>query len=131
MPLAKKDEDFALRVGLLVTDGRSRIPMPRKFRSELKKKNLNLSYVLFYCATNSPENKCEKSPFHGKITNCLRKTSNKESKMKAWPWSDLSKAMKIKEAEMKDLKVFGLWLFADSDGSNSKSKATVSQLTIQ
>jgi len=50
-PLEKDVEDFALRVGLLLSDGKSRIYLPRKFKKEVKKRIFALPYVLFYCAT--------------------------------------------------------------------------------
>src|SRR5690606_34523569 len=73
-PLEKNNDDFALRVGILVSDGSAVIPVPKKFRAVIADKGLPLSRVVFYCATPAgvAERACEPSPYHARIFNCPR-----------------------------------------------------------
>lgn len=130
LPLKKSTEDFALRVGLLISDGESRISIPGKFKMALEKRSLDLSYVLFYCATpNEIEGtKCESSPYHKKVINCFKKASSTNSAHSALPLKDL-RAIGYTQEKQK-LHIFGIWLFADSDNSGSSSTARVSELSL-
>lgn len=129
-PFKKENEDFALRVGLLVSDGSSQIPLPRKLKKEIKKRNQALSYVLFYCASQDQETACGRSPFHQNVLNCLRPAQGEMESMESRPLADLKEAYALSQNQLKRLKVFGIWLFADSDNSESKTFASVSQLQI-
>lgn len=166
IPLLKPDADFALRVGLILSDGNWRVPLPYRFRKEMMRRGHALSYVLFYTAiprvdTNvssgfafgkadthrkdaakpflisppkdfMPPNQvpeCVKSPFHEAFRNCYISLNVKQKqKVLVLPIQNVQKAFLLNRMELEKLKIVGLWLFADSDNSESRSKAWVENI---
>ncbi len=134
VPYTKKNEDFALRVGFLFSDGKARIPLPGKLRREFRKRKETLSYVLFYCAVPGKALKdggrtCGKSPFHNSIVNCMRKaTAESLEEITVNPFKDIQAKFKLNSRQMKRLKIVGVWLFADSDNSKSMSQADIADI---
>lgn len=130
IPFKKSEEDFALRVGMLLSDGTSRIPLPGNFGKEFEKRKQALSYVLFYCASqNRAKRQCGRSPYHRNIVNCLNPAGKKQNSVMVTPFKDIKQFLG-KRPETKKLEVVGVWLFADSDNSRSRSNAMVSDIKL-
>lgn len=132
MPTQKDDEDFALRVGVLLSDGVAQMPLPRKFSRELRKRRQKLSYVVFYCATpKMPKGvKCVKSPFNRQVVNCARSAGSQYQKVEVSPLQEAMEMFQLSSERRKNLTVLGFWLFADSDNSNSKSSAQITSMRM-
>lgn len=127
-PLEKATDDYALRVGLLVRgDGEVQVPPTLQ---EAARKCGGVSYVLFYSATHKRDlvNQCFKNPFNERVVDCLKFADGKQSGVKSSPLSDLSRALSLPSDTLSKLEVIGVWIFADSDNSKSKSKAHLYKL---
>ncbi|MCB0404637.1 MAG: DUF3047 domain-containing protein [Bdellovibrionales bacterium] len=129
LPLKKSTDDFAVRIGVLLSDGTSRISLPGNLQKALPK-SLPLSYVLFYCATpqEDPKMVCEVSPYHKNFVNCMKKASQNKESIAELPLRDLASAKNL--GKKPNLKAVGLWLFADSDNLKTRSEAQVSDLVL-
>lgn len=129
LPLKKSTDDFAVRIGLLLSDGTSRISLPGGLQKSLPRDE-PLSYVLFYCATPQvdPKMVCELSPYHKSFVNCMKRASPKTERNSGFPLRDLISAKNL--GPKPSLKVLGLWLFADSDNLETRSEASVSELVL-
>ena len=132
-PLSKADADFPLRVGLLLSDGEWRIPLPRKFRKAVDRKGFALSRVLFYSAVRAENTagqggQCGPSPYHDKFLICTLPASGTEQSMEVKIGRDLKRGFALDADKIRELRIFGIWLFADSDNSKSRSSAVVSDI---
>lgn len=132
IPFEKSSDDYALRVGALLSDSEEGIKVPRRIEELLKEKGLKLSYVVFYCAVPAlPDGPvCAISPYNDHIVNCLVGADSKYKRVAASPIDDAMKYFKLPESEKRLLKVIGLWLFADSDNSHSSSDASFKKVEI-
>ena len=132
IPFEKSTDDYALRVGVLLSDGEERVNVPRNIKDLLKAKDLNLSYVVFYCAVASVPNgqACAISPYNDHIVNCLVGADSKYRRIEEFPVEDAIKYFKLSENEGKRLRPIGLWIFADSDNSRSSSVAGLRALEV-
>jgi len=50
---------------------------------------------------------------------------------KAAPFQDLKKQASLSDEQMKKLKLFGVWIFADSDNSDSSSNAYLAEIKLK
>lgn len=132
IPFEKSADDYALRVGALLSDSEEGIKVPQRIEDLLKEKNLKLSYVVFYCAVSSVPNGplCAISPYNDHIINCLVGADSTYRKVAASPIEDAMRYLKLQESEKRLLKVIGLWVFADSDNSRSSSEAGLRTLEV-
>lgn len=128
LPISNLSDDFALRLGLLLDDGKRSIKLPSQLEGELKKKNLNVSYVNFYLAVPNENVPCFLSPNDSFINYCLKlvnsnlKSENITSEMLAKDLNNIK--------SFATLKLIGLWIFADSDNSKSTSLGTIRNIQI-
>ncbi|MEZ4752180.1 MAG: DUF3047 domain-containing protein [Bdellovibrionota bacterium] len=129
LPLTKKTDDFAVRIGLLLSDGTSKISLPSTLQAKLNPAH-PLSYVLFYCASPQKETTpvCEQSPYQGNFVNCMKRASGTRESNERFPWRDLASVEKVEAST--SLQVIGVWLFADSDNNGTRSEAHVSGMEL-
>ena len=129
----KNNDDYALRVGVLFSDGKRTMTMPPSLKDQLSKNGRNLSYVVFYCATpeSEPVPTCIQNPFSSNVLNCLKRAGTTKKQESVFPGLDLKRSMALSGQETSQLKIIGLWLFADSDNAASESDAWVSQLELR
>jgi hypothetical protein len=129
-PLKKDTDDYALRVGALITDGKKGMKVPGNFEDILKKNATSVSYVVFYCAVQNPpagEN-CALSPYNDRIVNCLLPANHLLRSFDKEPLADL---VRITRIPIEDLKVIGAWVFADSDNLKTQSSAILSGMSFR
>lgn len=169
IPLQKKDSDFALRLGLILSDGNWRVPLPYKFRKAMMRRGHALTYVLFYSAvpkvetgvesghsfgnidlvkknpvhpfrvsevkTGKPhplKTKCAISPFHDSFANCFVPVElNQMQTNLVLPIPDIQETFQLNRMDLENTKIIGLWLFADSDNSDSQSNAWIENIQVR
>lgn len=132
IPFEKSSDDYAIRVGALLSDSEEDIKVPRQIEELLKDKKQKLSYVVFYCAVPSlPAGPvCAISPYNDHIVNCLVRAESKYTRVAASPIEDAMKYFKLPESERGLLKIIGVWMFADSDNSHSSSDANLRAVEV-
>ncbi len=130
VPFDKKNDDYALRVGVLIADTDENIKVPASIEKLLKAKGVKLSYVVFYNTVGSKTgaSACGISPYNDYIVNCLKHATDREKLESASPIEDAMKHFGLPEAESEKLKIIGVWIFADSDNSNSESEAKLNRI---
>lgn len=130
-PLDKAADDYALRVGLLVR-GDGEVQMPPNLQEASRRIGGNISYVLFYSATDRRDwaDQCFRNPYNDRVVDCLKLADRKRSDIRPLPFSDLSKALSLPNEILSKLEVVGVWIFADSDNSKTRSKAHLYQLSV-
>ena len=131
-PLRKKGDDYALRVGTLIS-GDKEMDLPPELAKVAQKFSLKLSYIVFYLATDRKEweGRCEPNPFSDRVLNCFRITGKKFTDRTERPLQDLSKALNLSPTVQSKLSVAGLWVFADSDNSKSQSVSYLKDLKVE
>lgn len=166
IPLEKKHADFGLRLGLILSNGNWKVPLPYRFRKEMQRRGHALTYVLFYTAVpekidpelgsyafgnvdsqkqnlakpfkvagehvfKPPKDraKCTRSPFHDAFMNCFVPLEVKaKQSVTVLPIPDIQSAWMLNRMELESLQIIGIWIFADSDNSESKSKAWIENI---
>lgn len=130
-PNLKKNDDYALRIGFLFSGGKEDLKMPPKFKAALEKLKVKVSNVLFYCsAPESISSSCSKSPYGDQMANCLIPVGPLEKRSNFHPKVDLQKTLNLDEASIRKLSLVGLWVFADSDNSESSSEGTLFHINV-
>ena len=73
IPFEKSSDDYALRVGALLSDGEKGIRVPSRIQGMLDAAKQRISYIVFYCAVPKlPQGPaCAISPYNDHIINCL------------------------------------------------------------
>ena len=133
-PFEKGSDDYAIRVGALLTNGSDEIRAPQAMKKLLQDHQVKLSYVVFYSATRSApptEKRCGLSPYSDQIVYCLIEVGPQVSKSQVQPIEEAIQAFKLPSTQRAKLKLLGLWLFADSDNTKSSSKAELSGLKVE
>ncbi len=130
-PSDKAADDYALRIGLLIR-GNGELQMPQSLAEAALKSVGKISYILFYSATERPDwnNRCFRNPYNDRVFNCLRLASGKRSEVRPSPYSDLSTVLSLSDESLSKLEAAGIWIFADSDNSKTKSKARLYDLKV-
>jgi hypothetical protein len=127
----KNGDDYALRVGVLLGNGSSGMRLPPELNAMAKRQKIKISNVVFSCATSLKENsgECFKNPFHDSVVNCL----GHASAVKQSQTIVLQRLIN----EQKDVftpgqaySLLGLWIFADSDNTDSMSQGWLGNLKI-
>jgi len=126
----KKNDDYAMRVGVLFSDGVRSMTMPEGLKVQITQKGHALSHVVFYCAAPLGDSggECIHNPYSDSVVNCLKSAGATKKKENVFPVSDLRKNIAASDLDASKLKIIGLWLFADSDNVESDSDAWVSEL---
>jgi len=125
----KRSDDFALRVGILVSDGHSSIQEVRRFTS----RPIDVSYVIFFDAypKKIPEtSNCGLNPYLHRAADCFLLASPKTEHIELNPYGKIRSQFKLSEREMSELRIVGFWIDANSDNSKSSSDATFSDLQL-
>jgi hypothetical protein len=130
-PLEKKSDDFALRVGLLLS-GDGAVALPPDLAKLADKLSAEVSYVVFYATTNNEAwaNRCTINPFSKRVLNCLVLAGPQLSKGRANPHTDVQTALGLPTEKISKLQAVGLWIFADSDNSKTKSKGFIKNIQL-
>ncbi|MGE4233105.1 MAG: DUF3047 domain-containing protein [Bacteriovoracia bacterium] len=130
-PTGKRD-DYAVRVGVLLSDNESKLPVPEKFEKLLSEKKQSLSYIVFYDASEPDKglNGCSISPQSARIANCFISVSAEKSKVLVSPIEDATLRFNLSASDRTKLKVVGVWVFGDSDDSESESKAFIEKIEL-
>ncbi len=145
VPSTRDNDDFALRVGFLFDWGVSAIGVNRRFKSLAKERKIHLSGVVFFSAVsdsvmnekldqkakkngqNRPIENCGRSPYHHQIINCVLATpENKVLKAEAGLETPLLSFFSLPFSEKQKAHFYrwvGIWLFADSDDSRSRTES--------
>lgn len=136
-PFEKSDDDFAIRVGVLISDGEEQIPVPGEFKKVLMERKQRVAFVVFYCAISKELMKgalkpsCGTSPYHDHVVNCLLPSQGDWLTNVVFPIKDAIDSLKIPEARRKKLKVIGFWVFADSDNTESDSMGELRSISVK
>ncbi len=128
-PFDKASDDYPLRVGIVLTNGDDNIRVPPGIKTkELPK----ISYVAFYVASNLPEKECacDTSAYNKYILTCQVPVGKEITRVKKQPIEETARHFHL-EGEKRALKALGIWIFADSDNSKSKSDATLGRLEME
>ncbi|MGE3535700.1 MAG: DUF3047 domain-containing protein [Parachlamydiales bacterium] len=131
LPFKKENDDSALRVGLLISGDSENISIPRPLKKTLDEKNYKLTNILFYSSENVPDEKCGISPYQKGILYCLKHSESQWKTVDTNPMTDLVKGYGISPDQAQKLKVIGLWIFADSDNSESDSESFIRKIQIE
>ena len=132
LPFSKQNDDFALRVGFLISGGSTSITIPDSIEKLFGTEKKKISNIIFYQAirsTKGNQEACGESPYQKGITYCLRFANTEFETLKVKPTSDLIKNQKPNLPN--NLKVVGLWIFSDSDNSHSESEAYLKNLKME
>ncbi len=129
IPFKKENDDYAIRVGALISDLKTSIRVPAAFQKRLDANEIKLSYVVFYCASKEVPGgeKCGVSPYNDRIINCLVPAKSEFQAITQEPVKDL---IRILGKDNITLQVVGAWIFSDSDNSKSSSTAQVKGLEV-
>lgn len=131
LPFEKKNDDSALRVGLLLSGDVENIKVPNPLKTTLDERNYKLTNILFYSSGNLPDEKCGISPYQKGILYCLKHSESQWKTVDTNPMTDLVKAYGISSDQVQKLKVIGLWIFADSDNSVSDSESFIRKIQVE
>lgn len=131
IPFQRKNDDFAIRLGVLVEGTKSVIDIPKSMSNSLDSKKYKLSYIVFYSAAQEGGEQCDRSPYQNHILYSLKQGSSEWSGVSASPSADLSRQFHLSDSEIKNLKIIGVWLFADSDNSKSQSQGFIRNIRIE
>lgn len=120
LPFKKKQDDYPLRVGLILGGGSpAKIPDAVKKRLPFKQQ---ISHIVYYGPVTSKVSKkdkyCGNSPHNDYAVYCAVPSSLKSQEFSFKPLVDLKEVKTIKYKP----KLMGLWLFADTDDSESESE---------
>jgi hypothetical protein len=135
-PLDKDNDDYALRVGAVLSNSKDEIKVPSSMVSLLKAAKDHVSYVIFYCATRASNDaepikqKCGISPYNDHIMNCLMPVSQMSTPVRTHPVEDAANLWHFPDEVRKSVKMIGIWTFADSDNTHSESEAEITKLKV-
>ncbi|MFK8138934.1 MAG: hypothetical protein AB8E15_11275 [Bdellovibrionales bacterium] len=128
MPFQKKQDDYAFRLGLMLSDGRNS-SIPSFVQSKIGRQFPVTKMIYFQFASLDGEiEMCGKSPHNSFSIYCVLNTS--EGKEFLLNLNLENKALKVLK-NRKKLRLVGLWLFSDTDDSGSKSNAVVRKISIK
>lgn len=130
----KKSDDYALRVGVLLSDGESSMPMPPSLGKIFENRAERLGGMILYSAVpaGSPGTTgCFKNPFSSYTLTCPRVAGNAPAAQSAFPVRDAAQGLGLDELHLKRLKIIGFVAIADSDNTESSSEATLLELALQ
>lgn len=130
LPPDKKNDDYAIRVGFLLSDGKNSLPVPGDVGKLLERKKLKISNVLFYVAVpGGPSSRegCGVSAYDDRIFLCYVKANGAPERVTVDVASDIARVAKLPNTRKLEtpLKVVGSWIFADSDNSETRSWAKI------
>lgn len=132
LPFLKQNDDFAVRVGFLISGGSTSISIPRSIEKLFGTARKQISNIIFYQAirsTKGNQETCGESPYQKGITYCLRFADAEFKTQTIKPINDVIKTPNPNPAN--NLKVVGLWIFSDSDNSHSESEAHLRNLKLE
>lgn len=126
-PFVKKQDDYPVRVGLILSGGvKAKIPSSVTKRLPFKQ---DISNIVYYGPAKSKEKKelqCGNSPHNDYAVYCAILAPEGENKVEDQPL--------IRLQEVKSLnyptKLLGIWIFADTDDSESESKVLLKKIEI-
>jgi hypothetical protein len=132
-PFDKKNDDYAVRVGVLFWSGGKSLSLPSSMEKILEAKKLVVSHALLYGAVSetSSDLRCGSSPYQDRIVYCPKPARTEITKTTVSPIRDIADALHLDDVEKKRLRIVGFWVFADSDNSSSESVATLRNLEIE
>ena len=130
-PLSKDGDDYAIRVGALVSGDRA-MRIPTDLAKIVEPLGIMISYVVFYSATDreSWTNRCAVSPYSERIITCFRSVGAKLSSQTEAPLKDLGNTLSLQPSERSKLGLVGVWIFADSDNSKSSSLSHLGNISV-
>jgi hypothetical protein len=136
LPFVKSEDDYAIRIGALISDGEKQIPVHGDFKKILEERKQTVAFVLFYCAVPIEQMKffekssCGSSPYHDHVANCVLPAGEPWSKNAVSPFKDAMGSFQVSDSQRKKLTLIGFWIFADSDNSNSDSEAELKPISV-
>lgn len=132
LPFHKTNDDYALRIGILVANGSGNIRVPPSIQGLLNARQSKLSYVLFYCAKPLTQegDSCGKNPYNDRILNCLRPATDQSMDISVAPLEDLARTFQLSYEQAQKLQIIGVWIFADSDNTRSESDADLESIRV-
>ncbi|MBC7693803.1 MAG: DUF3047 domain-containing protein [Methylotenera sp.] len=135
IPVTKNNDDFAVRVGFLWSDGKNRLSAMDGVQKKLKVRH-EVSEVLLYNAVADvdPTHSCGASPYDAKILYCLLPSTPQMQEVQVFPLGDLLKSLEPeakREIAVRPLSLIGLWVFSDSDDSKSSAESQLMDLTVR
>lgn len=124
-PFTKSNDDYAIRVGILLNQGDTAFQVPAPFQKLLDANHAKLSRVLFYLGVpgTPPSENCGVSPYRDEIGYCALGSGPAWTTHRADPRADSRKAFQLSSEEARKLRIIGLWIFSDSDNSSSAAQA--------
>ncbi len=132
LPFSKQNDDFAVRVGFLISGGSNSISIPDSIEKLFGTEKKKIANIVFYQAipsTKGNQESCGESPYQKGITYCLRFATADFESQKVKPTDDVIKNKDSSAAS--NLKIIGLWIFSDSDNSHSESEAYLRNLKLE
>ena len=130
-PLKKENDDYALRIGVLIDNGQKELKLPSAVKKKLQKHQARVSHYIFYAAlpaSSLKEKRCATSAYSEQGLICHLPVTDKWSEARFFPLEDLEQWIK---KPSKGAKIIGFWVFADTDNSESKSKAWLKDLKLE
>lgn len=129
IPFTKKQDDYPLRVGLILGGGKpAEIPEAVKKRLPFKEQ---ISHIVYYGPVTQKVSKKEKycgnSPHNSYAVYCAVPSALSSQNFTFEPFADLKEVKSVKYKP----KLMGLWLFADTDDSESESEITLKKIEIK
>ena len=126
IPYDKKQDDYALRIGLVVGGGpEAKLPSAVKSRLKLKYPVSNMLYLNITDAKFTGE-ACGKSPHNDYSVYCGLSSDLKGGEIH---YPVLAPLKRIKKIDYQG-KLLGVWLFADTDDSDSESNILIRSIKI-
>lgn len=128
LPFDKKNDDYPVRIGLIISGGpKAEIPKSVLKRLPFKKEISNIIYYGPIKQHKLSNYFCGESPHNSYAVYCAVPGTKRDKEFTAFPYRDLKSVKKSKyKAE-----ILGVWLFADTDDSESESKVTLKSIKIQ
>lgn len=127
-PMPKKDDDFGIRIGVLLSDGKTEIAIPGKIKSELKKQGAKLSHIVYYGDSQNTKFQCGNSPHNNYSIYCLIPSTQSYKKYTHNVVLDLAAIKKLTQEQVKNIKIVGFWILSDSDQSESSIEVYMKDL---
>lgn len=137
IPFQKKTDDYALRVGALVSIPGNPIQLPQSLKKKLPANQVPPSFVVFYGAVRSTHkqekstDRCAPSPYNARILHCLIGAHATFENMTRSPLEDAARHLNSPDFSQAKARFIGLWIFADSDNSQSSSQALIKELSVR
>lgn len=127
IPFVKKEDDYPIRIGLILSGG-EKAKIPKSVLKKLPFKK-TVSNILYYgpVRADKPMNYfCGDSPHNAYAVYCAVPSDYKEKLFEFMPLRDL---IKVKKSSYQ-AEILGVWLFADTDDSESKSSVILKSIEL-